>query len=228
MLRPRQRFQHLDRGNDVMVDRLALLVGERAFGDRQILDFVLSEKVGGPTRDVGPLVAGADLLHPFLCLRRHEFSPNVAVTQELAVAFQPAQALPQFLLDLPQSIARIDFFQRGLGHEVDLLLERSDFQIALQHLEARVQEIDAVEDRLQLGRLVHDVHRRRHFSAVMQQTCYFELVSIFIAHVEISKRPVGGLVDGLGKHHGKLRHAFAVPTRVVRLLVNRGVDERDE
>jgi len=43
------------------------------------------------------------------------------VAQEFAVAFQPAQALPQCLLYLAQ-VARIDIFQQGLSHEVDLLL----------------------------------------------------------------------------------------------------------
>src|SRR6266853_351264 len=48
MLRPRQRFQHLDGRNDMVIDLLSLLVVERTPGDRKILDFIIGEEIRRP------------------------------------------------------------------------------------------------------------------------------------------------------------------------------------
>src|SRR5882762_6628037 len=45
MLRPRQRFQHLDGRKDMVIDLVSLLVVERTPGDRKILDFIIGEEI---------------------------------------------------------------------------------------------------------------------------------------------------------------------------------------
>src|SRR5258706_337825 len=95
-------------------------------------------------------------------------------------------------------------------------------------LETIFDRINLVDTRFELGRLVHDVHGSGHLPAVVQQTRYLELVAVLVAHVEIPERPLGGLVDGLGKHHGELRDAFAVPSRVGGFLIDRFIDELDK
>src|SRR5258706_8608648 len=225
---PRQRFQHLDGGDDVVIDRLSLLAGECTAGDREIPDLVLGEKIGSPPRDVYPFVARANPVHALLRLRRHGFSADVAVTQEFAVAIELTRGVPRRLVDLRQALASTDLVQPRFAQDFDFLFQCLYFQIALQHLETRVHVIDSVEDRFQLGRLVHDVHGSGHLPAVVQQTRYLELVAVLVAHDEIPERPLGGLVDSLGKHHGELRDAFAVPPRVGGFLIDRFIDELDK
>ena len=112
--------------------------------------------------------------------------------------------------------------------EQRLLLQHLDFGVPLQDLEAGVDEVDAVVDGLQLGRLVDHMHRRRHLAAIVQQAGDLELVAVLVAHVEGRERPCARVVYGLGEHHRQLRHALAMPARVRRLLVDRGVHQVDE
>ena len=102
------------------------------------------------------------------------------------------------------------------------------FRLALEGLETRGDELDAVVDGLQLGCLVDDVHRGRDLAAIVQQTRDLELVAVLLRHMEVRERPRGGAVRGLGQHHGQGRHALAVSARVWALLVDRGVDELDQ
>jgi hypothetical protein len=91
-----------------------------------------------------------------------------------------------------------------------LAFEHGDLGVALEHLEARIDQMDAVEEGLQLGGLVHHVHRRRHLAAVVQQAGDSQLVAILVGHAEVGQRALSGVVDRLGQHHGEYRHALAV------------------
>ncbi len=88
--------------------------------------------------------------------------------------------------------------------------------------------MNAVVDGLQLGRLVHHVHRRRHFAAIVQQTRDLELVAVLVAHVEGGQGSLAHVVHGLGEHHRQLRHALAVAARIRGFLVDRRVHQVDE
>ena len=126
------------------------------------------------------------------------------------------------------------FLEGGLGPRVppvaqcQLCLEHGDLGIALEDLETRIDEVDAIVERLQLGGLVHHVHRRRHLAAIVQQASDLQLVAVLVRHAEIGQRTGPGFIHRLGQHHGEDRHALAVPARVGRLLVDRHVDELDE
>ena len=168
-------------------------------------------------RDVAPAVLG-DALDVLDVVVAHALAADIAGVQELAVVVVLAQALTQALV----------FLRRLHRLERHSFLQGRELGVPLQHLEARVDEMDAVVDGLELGRLVHDVHRRGDLAAVVQQARDLELVAVLVAHVEVLERAVAGFVDGLGEKHGEHRHALAVAAGVRRLLVDRAIDEVDE
>ena len=61
--------------------------------------------------------------------------------------------------DLSAEVASFDRFY--------LLEETADARLALEHLEAGVDEMDSIVDRLELGALVHDVGRGDHLAAIV-------------------------------------------------------------
>ena len=105
MLGPGQRLQHFYGGDNVVVDDLALLAGERAARDAEVLDLFVSKEMGGIARLVQPLVAG-DFPHVLLRLRRHEFAADIALAQKLAVLVELAQARLVGLLELVGALAQ--------------------------------------------------------------------------------------------------------------------------
>jgi hypothetical protein len=56
----------------------------------------------------------------------------------------------------------------------------ADLRIALEDLEAGVDQVDAVEEGLQLGRLVDHMHGRRDLAAVVQQAGDLQFVAIAV------------------------------------------------
>jgi len=149
---PRQRLEHLDRGDDVMVDRFALLLGERAAGDRQVLDLVLVEKIRTLPRDVGPLAAvptratrscdSADMTSP----------PMFAWRRNSRSLSKLAYALLELQVDL-----RGPLRTRRPAPELELALEGLDLEIAPEHLEARVHQIESGRRSSPAWCLVHNV-----------------------------------------------------------------------
>ena len=99
MLGPGQRLQHVNGGDDVVVDDLALLGGKRAARNAEVLDLVIGKEMGGIARLVQPLVAG-DFSNVLLRLRRHEFPADIAFAQKLTVLVELAQARSVCLLQL--------------------------------------------------------------------------------------------------------------------------------
>jgi len=85
--------------------------------------------------------------------------------------------------------------------ELELALEGLDLEIAPEHLEARVHQMNPVVDRLQLGGLVHNVDRRRHLATVVQQAGDLQLIAVLVAHPEIAEGSIVRLVDGFRQHH---------------------------
>ncbi len=95
MFRPGQRFEHLDRDLDMMIDDLTLSGGQRAGTYCQVLDLVAAQKVFLPACAVAPLIGG-DLQHALTCGFRHFFDANIAPPQKFAVILD----LPDFRLIL--------------------------------------------------------------------------------------------------------------------------------
>ena len=104
-----------------------------------------------------------------------------------------------------------------------------DLGVALEHLEARVDELDAVEDRLQLGRLVDHVHRRGDLAAVVQQAGDLELVAVALGHREIARAgPRSQRSTASASIIVSVGTRSQWPPVYGRLVVDRGVDELDE
>ena len=73
-----------------------------------------------------------------------------------------------------------DFTPRRIDVQRRELTQQCDLGIALQNLEASVDEFDAIEDGLQFGRLVHHMDRSRHLAAVMEEAGDAELVPLVL------------------------------------------------
>jgi len=139
--------------------------------------------------------------------------PDVRAAQEGAVLFQRSQ-LGGYVAHRERRGARCG--------------ARPQQQVALHDLEARVDELDAVGDALELGRLVLHVHRRRDLAAVVQQRGDAQLVALGLAQREVRERTLVRGAGGVGDQVGENRHAAAVLARVRRLLVDRAHDQLDQ
>ncbi len=81
---------------------------------------------------------------------------------------------------------------------------------------------------MQLGGLVHHVHRRGDLAAVVHEGGDAQLATVAVVHAEVRERTVCRAVGGLGDHHGEHRHAFTVLAGVGGFLVDCGVDQVDQ
>ena len=108
------------------------------------------------------------------------------------------------------------------------LARRARISASQQHLEAGVDQVDAVEDGLQLGGLVDHVHRGRDLAAVVQQAGQPQFAAVGVVHAEPRQRPAARRMRGLGQHHGQLGHELAVTAGVRRFFVDADVDQVDQ
>src|SRR3990172_585193 len=120
-----------------MVDDLALGGSQRAGAYRQVLELVCAQKLRLLSLYIKPAVLGRDLFHPLLVRGLHRLAPDIAEPQELPVLIDLAQLELKFALELTQRL-RAAFFQRR-----ELRVEHCDFRVALDDLEARVDNADA-------------------------------------------------------------------------------------
>ena len=165
---------------------------------------------------------GADGPHALLIFGTHRFRTDVGRTQEGPFFFQRFDDRAEARLE-PRLLVAIASL-----HCLDPTAQHLDFRVALEHFEAGVDQVDAVEDGLELGRFVHHVHRGRNLAAVVQQAGDLELVPILVGHDEVLERAFGALVGSFCQHHGQRGHALAVASRIGGLVVDRRVDEVDE
>ena len=220
--RPGQRLQHPVGGHDVVVDDVALGLGQRARPDGEVLHLVRRQKTGLYALRIAPLALRPHVTHPLLVGRAHRLHPLVHCTQKIAVFVQRRQLLLQRLLDA------------GLGSSIghrpqgQLSPQGREFSVALEHLNTRLHQANAVIQRLQLGGLVHHMHGGGDLAAVVQQTRHLELVPVALGHVKTCQRPLLRRMRCFSQHHREGRHALAMPAGVGRLFVNRQVDEVDE
>ncbi len=216
MLRPGQRFEHADGGDDVVVDRLAFGGIERPGADGEVFQLVGGKEVLFRAAAIAPAVASGNAPHPLLLLRLHRFAADVDAAQEALVVLDLLQTRLQRLPGLipPGALAH------GAPH--------GQFGVAAQHLEARVDQGNAVENGLQLGRLVDHMHRRRHLAAIVQQAGDLQLVAFLVVEGEAGQRPIPRCRHGFGQHHGKHRYALAMAAGIGRLFVDGQVDHADE
>ena len=92
----------------------------------------------------------------------------------MELAISPICARRRNARDRPRSRAQPLAFQRASSSAAQRAISR----VALEHFEARVDELDAIEYRLQLGRLVDDVNRRGDLAAIVQQPGDLQLVAV--------------------------------------------------
>ena len=97
--RPGQGLQHPVGGDDVVVDDVALCLGQRARPDGEVLHLVRRQKTGLYALRIAPLALRSHVTHPLLVGRAHRLHTLVHGTQKIAVFVQRRQFLLQRLLD---------------------------------------------------------------------------------------------------------------------------------
>jgi hypothetical protein len=209
-------------GDDVVIDDVALLQRQRAGADGQVVELVGGEELGLDRIDIAPLAVAADVAHALQVGILHGFAADIGLAQEFPVFIQHADFVVIVLPD-----CRIRGAVRFLA-QFQLPAQRVNLGVALEHLEARVDQMDAIKQGLQLGRLVHDMHRRGDLATIVQEAGNLQLVAIAVVHPEGRQRSFVGFVGGLGQHHGQGRHALAMAAGIGRLFVNRQVDQVDQ
>ena len=85
MLGPWQLLEHLDRGDDVVVDGLAFGHRQRAGPDAQILDFVGAEEPGFDTIRIAPDPLTANLPHALHRTLTHGLAADVGGAKKAAI-----------------------------------------------------------------------------------------------------------------------------------------------
>ena len=108
------------------------------------------------------------------------------------------------------------------------LPQRGELELAPHDLEARIHQLDAIEQRLELAGLVLHVHGRRHLAAVVQQRRDAQLVALGVGERELLQRSLARRAGRVGDQLGEDRHATAVLAGVGRLLVDRLHDQLDQ
>ena len=91
-----------------------------------------------------------------------------------------------------------------------------------------VNQANTVVNRLQLGRFVNDMHRRRYLAAIMEQAGDFQFITVMIAHRKTAERPGFAVVDRIGQHHRQRRHALAMTSGIRRFIIDSGIYQLDE
>jgi len=215
-----QGLEHLDGGHDVVIDRLALLRRQSAAADVEIVDLLVAEKILLPAF-LRPSIRG-DLPHALLVLAGHLLDAEVAGLEKLALLVKALVLARESRLPRPL-VERIAGFSRR-----NLRAQGADLGVAFENLEASRDEMDAIENGLELRRLVHDVFRRRDLAAVVQPARYLQLVAVVLRHPEVGERPMLRRGRGVGEHEGQLGHAPAMSAGVRRLVVDGCGDELDE
>jgi hypothetical protein len=82
---------------------------------------------------------------------RHDLDADVGVAQELTVGLDLRQPRGKRLLEARLGLGRGALAQRQLGFQA------GDPRVAFERLEAGVDQVDTVEQRVQLGRLVRAI-----------------------------------------------------------------------
>ena len=221
IVRPGQGVQHLQRQRDVLFDDGALPRVQGAPGNAQVADLILRQQIAFPALRPDP-APGGDAPDPFLRGRVHAFPSSVAAVHMLAVVLQFGQPFPEASFQ-GRNGRRIAAFERGGSAS-----QPFDLGIALEHLEAGVHQIDAIQDGLQLGPLVHDVNRRGDFTAVVQQTGDFQLVHFLGSGTKILQPAPLGSAGRFGDHHRQDGNPLAVGAGIGRLVVDGDVDQPDQ
>jgi len=213
---PGELFEHADGGDDVVIDDFALGGVQGAGADGQILDLIGAEESVLLSVRPLPAVGFGDLPDAGDGCLVHFFAADIGAAQVLAITHQlPAEGLVV-------ALRRLGWL--AIRHAAPF----GDFGITPDNFPAGIDQLDAIEQRLQLGGLVDDVHRRRHLAAIVQQRGDAQFVAVLVGQFEVGERPFGGGVGGLGQHHGQFRHALAVAAGVGRLFVDGEVDQPDE
>ena len=206
-----QRFQHLDRRVDVVVDHRALAVVERAAQDAQVLDLIRGEerrpragdghRVAGDGRDAVAIGVG------------HALAALVDAAQEGDVVIDGGDGGRRLGARGGEHLGRQARFDGGqLG-------------LALRQFAAQGDQFDAVAERGQLGRFLHHPVGRRQLAAIVQPGGDAQFVAVGVAQGERAEIAHRCSRRGLGQQHRQLGHAPAVAAGVRRFAVDGGGDQ---
>ena len=113
-------------------------------------------------------------------------------------------------------------------HAGHVLLPVVQFRVAPQHLKAHAHLMDAVVERLQLGRLVDDVLGAGDLATVVQPRAQAEFVALGIRHGDVGKWTFLGLAQALHQGFRQLGHPLAVAAGVRALGVDRVGQQADD
>ena len=161
-------------------------------------------------------VRARDLLQALDLLRVHEFAALVASRDERELFVERGE--------LPFELGARGCAVGAVGDALPVV----DLRVALEHLEAHADLVDAVVDRLQLGGLVHHVLGRGHLAAIVQPARDVQRFPLLVGQVEVLERPFFRGARRFGEHEGELGHALAVSARVGRFGVDRPRHQTDE
>ena len=154
---PRQSLKHVDRCDDVVIDRFTLSFGQRARSNRQIFQLVGTEKRRLRASHVPPAVMAGDASDPGNIFIVHLLDAMIDLPDKSSVSVALSAKILINLLRLRQALS--------LGDGSPL----THLGIAFQYLKAGIDQIDPVKNSLQLAGFIDDMDRRRYLAAIMKQ-----------------------------------------------------------
>ena len=160
--------------------------------------------------------APGDRVQPCQLRRVHELAAFVAAGDERELLVEGGL------------FARQDCSRRCAIPAIGDALPERDLAVALDDLEPHAHLVNAVVNRLQLGRLVDDVFGRGHLAAVVQPARDLHCFPLLIAEVEIAVRPFLRVAGRAREHQRQLGDARAMAAGVGRLGVDRAGEEADQ
>ena len=188
----------------------------------QVFHLISRQKFSLHAIRIAPHIGRTNVPNPLLVCLRHGLRPEVDLAQEITVLLQRSDFLATLRLQVG---LRGHILHRAQGK---LCPQRRNFLVPLEHFKTRVQQIDPVKQGLQLGRLVHHMHRCGHLSTIVQQAGDLEFIAVPVIHDEIRQRSGLRCIHRVGQHHRQGRHALAMASGVMGLLVDSQIDNADE
>ena len=193
-----QRFEHLDRHGDMIVDDLTFPVTQCAPANLQVLAFLFVQYIFRPAGNRPPLMTCNPVNFPY-CLVRDRFTTDIAGPDKLQICIKPVKFGIQFLVFKPCN-----------SQCSQLAFQCSDLGITFQHFKTPIHQLDTIKNSLQFGGLVYHVFRRGDLATVMQPGRDIQFVFLLFRHAEILKRTIRNPAGRIGNQISQYRHTPAM------------------
>src|SRR5581483_10512375 len=128
--------------------------GQCSIPDRQVLNFILRQKIRDLAVNITPAVGAGDLSYSGCVVGMEAFTTEISRAEKLSIRVDLAYLLVEFAAGVFGNF-RILLLR---GHQ--LSTKACNFSVPLHYFEPRVDGVDTIVDRLQLSSLVDDVYRR--------------------------------------------------------------------